>query len=305
MRMTDVVLGLNVEDCNELPAEFLQQGWVQVFLRSSGTGTSVLAVDAEGLLDLGTFPTSLIGSKLRSAGWAQNELDVAAMAVWDRSLSWGELQQALTPPPVSQDSDLSQQKKIVGQVTDLKGNPLSNVSVKWKANGCLSDEDGQFQVEDDETDVPDTASQTSGSSLWSSLSFECEGFAPTVLRASSSDSVTVVLRPLSASATFDGTAGGCVEDPSTGSSVTVPSNALVYADGRAVEGPVTVRLSVIDVTDPQSLASMPGDFSAVTADGAEVMLESLGAAWINATDDKGEELEAALTKVSNKFKLQN
>lgn len=290
-----------MEDCNELPAEFLQQGWVQVFLRSSGTATSVLAVDAEGLLDLGTFPTSLIGSKLRSAGWAQNELDVAAMAVWNRSLSWGELQKALSPPPVPQDTDVSQRQKIVGQLTDLKGNPLSNVSVKWKANGCLSDEDGQFQVEDEtETDVPDTASQTSGSSLWSSLSFECEGFAPTVLRASSSDSVTVVLRPLSASATFDGAAGGCVEDPSTGSSVTVPSNALVYADGRAVDGPVTVRLSVIDVTDPQSLASMPGDFSAVGADGAEVMLESLGAAWINATDDKGEELEAE--HVSNKFK---
>lgn len=32
----------------ELPAEFLQQGWVQVFLRSVEGGTSVLAVDAEG-----------------------------------------------------------------------------------------------------------------------------------------------------------------------------------------------------------------------------------------------------------------
>lgn len=82
-----------------------------------------------------------------------------------------------------------------------------------------------------------------------------------------------------------------MEDPLTGSSVTVPSNALSYADGRPVTGPVTVNLSVIDVTDPKSLASMPGDFSAIGADGAEVMLESLGAAWINATDEKGEELE--------------
>ena len=81
-----------------------------------------------------------------------------------------------------------------------------------------------------------------------------------------------------------------MEDPVTGS-VTVPSNALSYADGRPVTGPVTVKLSVIDVTDPTSLASMPGDFSAIGADGAEVMLESLGAAWINATDEKGEELE--------------
>lgn len=114
-----------------------------------------------------------------------------------------------------------------------------------------------------------------------------------MVRASSASdqSVNVVLRPLSASAVFDGSAGGCVEDPLTGSSVTVPSNALSYADGRPVTGPVTVSLSVIDVTDPKSLASMPGDLSAIGADGAEVMLESLGAAWINATDEKGEELE--------------
>ena len=31
----------------------------------------------EGLLDLGTFSTSLVGSKLRNAGWATNEAAVA------------------------------------------------------------------------------------------------------------------------------------------------------------------------------------------------------------------------------------
>lgn len=94
---------------------------------------------------------------------------------------------------------------------------------------------------------------------------------------------------------MDASEGGCVEDPLTGSSVTIPSNALAYADGTPVTGPVTVNLSVIDVTDPMSLASMPGDFSAIGQDGAEVMLESLGAAWVNATDEKGEELQVGLS----------
>ena len=292
---------MNADKSNELPADFLQQGWVQVFLRPVEGGTSVLAVDAEGLLDVGTFPTSLVGSKLRSAGWAGNELDIAAIAVWDRCLSWGEIQKALSPAAAPQPEDAEKKiPKILGQVTDVKGNPLSNVSVKWKANGCLSDEDGHFQV-DDETDVPETASQASGSSTWSSLSFECEGFAPTMIRASDQSVChNVVLRPLSGVASFDGAAGGSVEDPVSGSSVTVPPGALCYADGRAVEGPVTVQLSVIDVTDPKSLASMPGDFSAIGPDGQEVMLESLGAAWINATDEKGEELEVPHQKFSIK-----
>lgn len=289
-----------MEECNELQADFLQQGWVQVFLRSAKGGTSVLAVDSEGLLDLGTFPTSLVGSKLRSAGWAANEVDVAALALWDRALSWAELQEAVRPRPAAPAAPAApptEVSKILGQVTDLKGKPLSNVTVKWKTNGCLSDEQGHFQLEDDETDVPDAASQASGSSVWSCLSLECDGYAPTVVRASSASdqSVNVVLRPLSATATMDASEGGCVEDPLTGSSVTIPSNALAYADGTPVTGPVTVNLSVIDVTDPMSLASMPGDFSAIGQDGAEVMLESLGAAWINATDEKGEELQVGLS----------
>ena len=33
----------------------------------------LLLLFEEGLLDLGTFDTSLVGSKLRNAGWAGNE----------------------------------------------------------------------------------------------------------------------------------------------------------------------------------------------------------------------------------------
>lgn len=101
----------------------------------------------------------------------------------------------------------------------------------------------------------------------------------------------VTIRPISASAAVDPAEGGSVVDPASGTSVTLPPNTLVYPDGSPVTGPVTLSLSVIDVTDPAGLASMPGDFSAVAADGKEVMLQSLGAAWIGATDEAGQTLE--------------
>merc|ERR1712100_891798 len=113
----------------------------------------------------------------------------------------------------------------------------------------------------------------------------------TVLNEGIQNSVQVVLRPVSASAVVDPTVGGNVEDPISGSSVTVPPNSLVYPDGSEVTGPVTLSLSVIDVTDPAGLASMPGDFSAVGADGEEVLLQSLGAARIGATDETGQQLK--------------
>jgi len=51
-----------------------------------------------------------------------------------------------------------------------------------------------------------------------------------------------------------------------------------------------MSLSVIDVMDPASLASMPGDFSAVGEDGSTVYLQSLGAAWVDAKDENGKQL---------------
>lgn len=279
-----------------LNADFLDQGWIQIFLRSVEGGTSVFGMDQEGLLDLGTFPTSLVGSKLRNAGWATNEVDIAAIAFWDRILTWAELSPpALAPAPAPPpDPDAPIPKRIFGQVTDLAGEPLKDVSIKWKMGGCISDGEGSFaMLEEAETDVPEDGSQASASSTSSCVSFECDGFAPTSMRISvaSEQSIVVALRKLSATATLDATEGGQVVDPSSGSSVTVPPSSLVYADGSPVTGPVTVSLSIIDATDPASLASMPGDFSAIGADGESVMLESLGAAWIGAVDSKGEALE--------------
>jgi len=91
--------------------------------------------------------------------------------------------------------------------------------------------------------------------------------------------------------TFDAAAGGSVTDPVSGSSVTMPPSSLVYPDGSEVTGPVNVNLAIIDVTTPEGLASMPGNFSAVGADDKEVMLQSLGAAWVGATDAEGRQLE--------------
>ena len=185
-------------------------------------------------------------------------------------------------------------------MVDLKGQGLPDVEVSWrKGGGCATDEDGRFDgsLSDAETDVPaDGASVGSASSSASTvLSFSCKDFAPmaTVALCSAGGpeaTLSVAMRPIGASAVVDAALGGSLVDAATGSSLTVAPGGLAYPDGSPVEGPVTVQLSVIDVTDPASLASMPGDFSAVAADGSAVYLQSLGAAWVGATDEQGREL---------------
>lgn len=289
-----------------------REDWVQIFLKPTDSGgTAVLSADNEGLVELGTFPTSLVGSKLTTCGWATNEVQIAAIAVWDRCIPWAELSAALAPKisddevPAPLPEPARPPTTFQGRVTDLQGRPLPEVSVCCSKTcidfcmcGCCTDEDGCFSgmVEDDdaETDVPeDGASTGSASSTSSWLSFTCDGFAPHKAPANAGmhTPLDVKLRPISASITVDAAEGGNVVDPASGSSLTVPPNSLVYPDGSPATGPITVSLSVIDVNDPAGLASMPGDFSAISADGSTVMLQSLGAAWINAADEAGQTLE--------------
>mmetsp|Transcript_11107 Transcript_11107/g.19825 ORF Transcript_11107/g.19825 Transcript_11107/m.19825 type:complete len:752 (+) Transcript_11107:21-2276(+) len=284
----------------------VEKTWTQLFLRPSASGgTEILGVDEVGLFSMGLVETSLVGSKLRQGGWASNEVEVAAIGIWDRTVPWAELCAAVEPssapePPEPPSGPPGPQlTRFRGKIVDLVGEPMNDVRVSWFNGSCVSDKDGEFQGEcedDAETTVPaDGASQGSGGSdsSWLCLSFEREGYAPTSSSTSLGldSSMQVTMREISASVTFDAAAGGSVIDATSGSSVTMSPNSLVYPDGTEVTGPVNVSLALIDVTTPEGLATMPGNFSAVGNDGKEVMLQSLGAAWVGATDAEGRQLE--------------
>lgn len=202
-----------------------------------------------------------------------------------------------------------QSRGLRGKVVDTMGDAVAGVRVSWagrrKALGeccCLTDADGCFEasLSDAETEAPpdeddgewSTSTGSTGSAV--SVGFDRDGFAPNALEvqcaAGTELALQVTLRPISATAVVDAAMGGSVLDDATGSSVKVPPNSLSYPDGSPVTGPITVSLSVIDASDPASLASMPGDFSAVGADGSTVYLQSLGAAWVGALDEHGREL---------------
>jgi len=276
--------------------------WSVVFLQSRDDGTAVYVFDDEGLLELGVVGLSLVGSRLRSLGWASNEIQVAQLALWQRCLHWGEmagsLPRAPPPEPPATDPEANPRRGFRGQVVDTSGRGLGEVAVSWPTGGCVTDEDGCFlaSLSDAETDAPESESAGSAGSAdsWLSLSFAREGYAPAAVPAQGTpgreSSLRVTLRPVSASASFSAEEGGSVVDTASGSSVAVPPNSLAYPDGTPASGRVTVSLSVIDATDPASLASMPGDFSAVGEDGSEVFLQSLGAAWVGAADEAGRKL---------------
>jgi len=283
--------------------------WATIFLQPRGEGTVVWAFDAEGLVEVGSFDLSLVGSRLDKLGWAEGVVDIAEVLLWTRPVPWREMSAVhpRPPPPAARPPSAGKPRRTFrGQVVDVaSGQGLPDVKVSWPKGDCRTDEEGCFEasLSDAETEAPeedDDGVRSSGSAMSAAssatvLSFVGEGLAPAsaaarCAKAGGEASLRVSMRRISASSVMDASAGGQVVDEASGSSLTVAPDALAYPDGSPVEGSVTVSLSVIDVTDPASLASMPGDFSAVGEDGASVFLQSLGAAWIGASDEAGREV---------------
>jgi len=278
--------------------------WSIVYLQARGSSTVVYTFDEGGFFEAGMFDVALAGGGLRQMGWATNEIYVAEVLVWNRCVPWAEMcltcpAPLLPEPEPAEPAEALTDRTISGQVVDLHGQGIPDVEVAWLKGKCLTDEDGCFEVtlSEADTDAGDGTDSVGSESTTTTFDFQCAGFGPGVTQARSADTrnppVQITLRPIAAEATFDASEEGNVMDEKSGSHVKIAPGSLVHLDGSPVEGPISVRLSIIDSTDPASLASMPGDFSAIGKDGAKVHLESLGAAWIGAVDDQGNELKVA------------
>ncbi len=73
---------------------------------------------------------------------------------------------------------------------------------------------------------------------------------------------------------MDVTAGGEVNDHQ-GALAKFAANSLVKANGEAATGPATVTVAALDATDPISIQSFPGDFTARRTDGSDILLETV------------------------------
>ena len=76
--------------------------------------------------------------------------------------------------------------------------------------------------------------------------------------------------------TIDINAGGTL-DGASGASVTLSSGSFVDADGNAVTGNIDVQITPVDISNPQTLAAFPGDFTGIEElSGTETAIVSLG-----------------------------
>lgn len=318
-----LLLGIDKLQGSPLPID-RATGWQLIVMRgSTTTETSTLcAWSGDPVPMIFGKPINLgSGAILNSVGDVEASLGSAeSLTVWPRQLSGAELCDLwvrgccrlglpeparwinlAAPPPTDT-------MRIVGRVIEtVGGSPLGGVKIRASTAGpCAGQEasvgtpatstaeDGTFIVEIPASSVTGDGDTTAIPAVVVTLAQD--GFAPqTVVGAATGGEElrlpTTRLTRLSMQTTIDAAGGGVLTDASTSSVFTVPPSAFLDADGSVFEGNVTISTATIDPSDESSLASMPGDFSALSIDGHRGTLRSFGAYYFSAADANGTALD--------------
>lgn len=168
-----------------------------------------------------------------------------------------------------------------GLVTDPQNQPVSGVEVR--VGGRLvgvTDPSGAFSIR------RPTEHRVA-------VSFSALGYVSTtrIYESRATPGNTVIIWPRARVMRVDAAAGGTLTFP--GGRITLAPDSFITAGGGRVDGAVDVAMTVVDVTDAQQVASVPGDFTARMRDGSIQPLETFGLFELVAQDARGRQLELA------------
>jgi|GEM_PF-2132789 len=180
-------------------------------------------------------------------------------------------------------------KSLRGRVVDPAGSPVAGVQVRLAGrNVARTDRYGAFVIRC----LPRNDRLA--------VSFSAPKFMSTTRiyeARSSSDGNVVIMWPRATPARVRASEGGKLEF--SGGTIRFPPNAFVDAKGRSVTGEVSVSMSVLDVTDPRQLASVPGDFTARMRDSSIRNLETFGLFELVISDGDGRRVDLARDRAAS------
>lgn len=171
-----------------------------------------------------------------------------------------------------------------GQVTGAQNQALSGVTVSMGAATVTTDENGYFFLKEAPVD-----------SRGAILRFTAPGYfdlVRTVLpQANRATPVEAQLSPRTLSGTVSGMQGGTVGF--SGVEITFPAQGFVLANGQSYTGQVQVFGTFLDPSRPDMRRRMPGNLSAIRADGRRAVLATFGMIGVELSTPAGERLQLA------------
>lgn len=184
-----------------------------------------------------------------------------------------------TPPIVLVESSFH------GIVLTKNRQAVPNAVVQIGDNMTTSDESGAFRFKNIRVNKK-------GAAASAKINGYFEGIASTDVRAEGSSFLEITVVEKEAGHTFNSTNTEVITLDNEGT-ITIPANAIVYADGRPFTGQAVAHVQTINPLDDNFGTTMPGQLQALNADGGEGVLESYGMIALELASSTGELLEIA------------
>jgi len=170
---------------------------------------------------------------------------------------------------------------IIGRVVDTNGKGVAGATVTYAGGGSgVANYDGYYFI----------ANVVPANRIV--LNFTASGYISTTaigaMVAGGQVTVNAVMRQRGAGQATDGTAGGTASFASA--TVTLPPGAVTDAAGNPYAGSVMVYVTPVDIKG-LGIQAAPGDFSATTAAGTSVQLETFAMGAYELTDAAGNPLQ--------------
>lgn len=193
--------------------------------------------------------------------------------------------------PQKPDFEKKQTMDVSGFVTNESDEPLNSVRVQVGDSTVVTNEHGYFAVQnvnlvqDHSFVVAEKDGYFRGIRTWMG-------------QKGGQYEVRIKLLPKTMSGSFGAQSGGEVVSEQ-GVKLTFPAEAIVTADGTAYTGKVNVAIQWLDAVANDFPITMPGDLSAIDAEGNTVSLISYGMAAVELTGESNELLQVVEGKTVN------
>jgi protocatechuate 3,4-dioxygenase beta subunit len=178
---------------------------------------------------------------------------------------------------------------VMGKVTDLTNNPVSNVKVSVGDQNSTTNDQGWFSI----------SNVTAGSKEL--ITFSKNGsvttYKVTDVQVGTSSFIETAISNVGATASLNAATGGTATTLDN-SSVAVGANSLVNSQNSTFTGNAVVSITTFDPSDENQLNAFPGEFQGTSAQNETGPIKSFGFMDVSVTDQNGQELQLSPGKTA-------
>jgi hypothetical protein len=173
---------------------------------------------------------------------------------------------------------------VMGKVTDLANNPMSNVKVSVGDQNSTTNDQGWFSISNVAAGSKELITFSKNGSVTT--------YKVTDVQVGTASFIETAISNVGATASLKAETGGTATTLDN-SSVTIGANSLVNSQNSTFTGNAVVSITAFDPSDENQLNAFPGEFMGVSAQNQTSPIKSFGFMDVSVADQNGHELQLA------------